>query len=182
MDRGAERDDESRHFGADADFDRLCQRHGDRGCRRLRTEGRHVGGHHRAEHLQRILPCHEARDRELDQQQDDRHHEDNHDQLEENAQNTRYLPRLSHREEDAEDVEGQQRDDDLRDDTLDDEFEIIHHALELVAVDVSHAQSQHEGENEGGHHAHQRGHFDREERLHGCCGGFSRGAHLRTAQ
>ena len=162
MDRGAQRHDERRQFGPHAELHGLGQRHGDRRGGRLRSEGRHVGGEHRAEHLQRIFTRRKPRDGELHEKQHDRHAEDHRDQFHEDVQHPGHLPRLGHRQKDAENVEGQQRNDDAQNHQLDDPLEIVHRRLERHRTDIGHAQPQHEGEDQRRHHTHHGRHFDRE--------------------
>ena len=61
---------------------------------RLRSEGRHVGGEHRAEHLQRIFTRRKPRDGELHEKQHDRHAEDHRDQFHEDVQHPDTCPGL----------------------------------------------------------------------------------------
>ena len=64
--------------------------------------------------------------------------------------------------DDAEDEDGQQRDNHLADGAVDDIAEVIERGVQCHASQVGHAQPQHKGQHQRRHHAHERGNLDAE--------------------
>ncbi len=155
VDGGAEGDDEAGHVCRYAVAARLLQRDGDGGGGRLGAERREVGGQHRVKKFQRISMHHEARQAVLKQQQQDVKHEDDADNFYKHHEHAVDLPRVGHVHEDAEDVDGQQRQYDGADGLDDDLPELAEGVLQRAAGGVGNAEAYGEGQDEGGHDVHQ---------------------------
>lgn len=162
VDGGAKRDDEAGNVVGNTVLPGLFQRHGDGGGTRLRAESGEVGRHHTPQELEGILADKQCRDAVLEQQQEDVQQEDDADNLDEDHQDAEHLSAVRHVEEDAEDVDGKQwqyHGADGEDDNLP---EVAGGILQHFTLQLRHAQPQHEGKHEGGHHVHQRRDADRE--------------------
>ena len=86
----------------------------------------------------------------------DMQQEDDTDDFDEHAQQIRSLSAPGHVEDDAEDIERQQGNDGFADSAGDDFAEIVADSAQRVTPAVGHAKPQHEGEDERGHHPHER--------------------------
>ena len=90
-------------------------------------------------------------------------YENHEDNLCEDQQNMVGFARESHAQEDAEDVKGQEGDDDFGDDTRYDFLEFLKDVLHGAAAFVRNAQSGDEREDEGTHHIYHGRYLDFEE-------------------
>ena len=92
--------------------------------------------------------------------------ENDSDNLDEHHEDGENLPRMRHIEEDAEDIERQQGQNHATDGLDDDLLEIAGHILQVVGLQRSGSQAQHESQHERGHHIHQRRNLHAEIRFY----------------
>ena len=94
-------------------------------------------------------------------------HEDDDDDFDKHRDDGGYLSRDGHVEEDAEDVQRQQRYDDLLDEQGDDVAQVGGRHAQRVARYGREPQADTEGEEQGGHDVEGGGHLDGEEGFQG---------------
>ena len=92
-------------------------------------------------------------------------YENHEDNLCKDQQDVVGFARESHTQENAEDVKGQEGNDDFGDDTGNDFLEFLKNLLHRAAAFVGNAQSGNEGEYEGTHHIYHGMYLDFEERF-----------------
>ena len=158
MDRGAEWDGEDGDALPDAIPERLLERHGDGGGRRLCAKGGGVSRQHVLQEPERILARYDTGYAELDEQQHNVQHEDDEDDPKEHGHDAGHLSADGDVEEDAEDVERQEGHDDSLDEARDDVTKVYAALLERVAGDGGEAETNDEGEQKGGHNVHHGRH------------------------
>ena len=90
-------------------------------------------------------------------------YENHEDNLCEDQQNVVGFARESHAQEDAEDIKGQEGNDDFGDDTGNDFLEFLEYLLHGAAAFMGNAQSGDEREHEGTHHIYHGRYLDFEE-------------------
>lgn len=173
--RGAERNRESGHRLAHAKFDRLPERDGYRGSRRLCAECGEVGRHHSPEQFQRILAMsrEHCRDTVLENQQEDVERENHHDYLHECRQDRAYLTADGHRQEYAEDIERQQRHDRPVDHLDHDIAKVAEHVAQRsrATCERGRSESEHKRYDQRRVHGHERRHLYSEECGRSLCSG-----------
>ena len=144
MDRGAQRDGEGRNRVGHAILLGLAQRHGNGGRRRRGAQGRQVSGHHREQRLDGVAASHRAGDTELGQQDDDLEDQDHDHDTQQGTDDGGGLARVGQVQEDAEDVQGQQRNDDRLDEARNNGAELDEALAQDAARDHRQAQAHHE--------------------------------------
>ena len=167
MDRRAQRNREGRDRVGHAVLLRLTQGHRDGGRGRRGTQSRQVGRHHRQEGLEGVATRDEAGEAELGQQDDDLEDQNHDDHAHQRADNRSGLARVRQVQEDAEDVQRQQRNNDRLDEARDDGAELDETLTQHAARDHRQAQAHHEGQEQRRHHLERRGHLNREVGLQG---------------
>ena len=75
------------------------------------------------------------------------------------------LARIGHAQEDAKDIQGQERNNDLSNDARHNIFKLLKHLVHDVATHVSNAQAQHKREHKRTHHIEHGGYLYLEKRL-----------------
>ena len=165
VDGGAERNNKARYLLAHLVAQRVAEGHGYRGGRRARAQRREVGGQHVEQRADGIAPRHGPRDEVLVEKDEDVEHEYHHDDLGKHHDDAVGLAREGHVEEDAEDVQGKQRDDGHVDGLDDHLLEVGEHRLQRRQTAVGDGQSAREGEHQGRHHVEHGRDADGEEWL-----------------
>ena len=89
-------------------------------------------------------------------------HEDHSDDLDEDHEYADDLATAGHLHEYPEDIEWEERDDDLLDDARDDILDIDDHVLERRRLQMCHAKAKDEGQDKRRHDAHHGRHCDGE--------------------
>ena len=163
MDRCAERDHEVGDLAEAAVLLGALQRHGDRGGGGLRADGGHVGRNHVLDEAERVLLRGRARDDVLEQDDAQVHDDDQHKDLGKHAHDLGDGAGVGHVGEDAVDVEGQEGNEDLGHDALNDLLELVEDLAQRLGAGGGDADAHDEGRDQRGHDAHERGHFHGEE-------------------
>ena len=167
VDRRAQRNREGRDRVGHAILLRLTQGHRDGGRGRGGAQSRQVGRHHREEGLEGVATRNEGREAELGEKDDDLEDQNHDDHAHQRADDRSGLARVGQVQEDAEDVQRQQRNDDRLDETGNDGAELDEALTQHAARDHRQAQAHHEGQEQRRHHLQRRGHLDREVGLQG---------------
>ena len=92
-------------------------------------------------------------------------HKNHHNDFGKHQKNVVGFAAIGHIQEDAKDVDGQQRNDDFLNHALNDGAKLIQPALQHVAFAIGHTQTHHESQYQSAHHIHQSGNVEFKERL-----------------
>ena len=163
---GAQGHHKARNAAGDTILLATAERDGNGGGARRGAECGEVGGQHFPEQFQGIALGDGPGDAVLCQQQHYMHGKDDAYDGDECHCDFVGLSVVAHHQEDAKDVEGQQRDDGHRNGLGNDFLELVGHILERLHAQVSDAQSHHESEDERRHHIEDGGYVDGEEGFH----------------
>ena len=162
VDRGAQGDGERGHGVGYAVLLGLAQGDRDRGRRGGRAQCRQVGRNHGDQSPERVAAANDSGDNELDAQDDDLEDEDHDDDAQKRLHHRPGRPGVGEVEEDAEDVQGQQRDDDPLDEAGDDGPELDEALAQHAPGHHGQADPKDEGQQQGGHDLDGRRHLHRE--------------------